>query len=187
MYSYRFSLLILLLLIPGSTSVAQQLNHNELIEILGIKSWRVPMPKDESLEWKIEIVDYVPRNYAKPNMEQFNRRKKALVVLRRTGEDTYEFMLKQRGTSQGDLKIDICSDKEKRENDCDSSYVIDWFDVPKPYNDGTKFVVADISQMIGETLKKQIILEPVHFRLDDIIKEKRPSQSASALCAAIST
>jgi hypothetical protein len=40
--------------------------------------------------------------------------------------------------------------------------------VPKPYDDGTNFVIADIKRMVGGSSKKQIILEPVHFRLEDI-------------------
>ena len=172
----RLALLFLLLVVPSANSFAQQLSHDELIEILGIKSWRVPMPKDKNMEWSIEIVDYVPRTYTKLNTERLNLQKKALVVLRDTGKDTYAFTLKQSGTGQGDLEIDICSDKEKRDNQCDNSYAIDWFDVPKPYNDGTKFVIADIRQMVGQAPRRQIILETAHFRLEDIIKERRPSQ-----------
>jgi len=98
------------------------------------------------------------------------------LTLRHTGKDTYAFTLKQRGTGQGDLENDLCSDKEKRENQCDDNYVIEWYDVLKPYDDGAKFVIADIRQMVGQALKKQIILEPVHFRLEEIMREKRRSQ-----------
>jgi hypothetical protein len=168
-------LFLLLLLIPSSSSLAQQLSQDELIEILGIKSWRVPMPKDESMEWSIEIVDYVPRKYTKLNTQRLNIQKKALIALRDTGKDAYAFTLKQTGTGQGNLEINICSETEKRDNQCDNSYDIEWFDVPKPYDDGTKFVIADIRQMVGQAPRKQIILEPVHFRLEDIMKEKRPS------------
>ncbi len=171
----RLALLLLLLVIPSAKSFAQQLSPDELIEILGIKTWRVPMPKDESMEWSIEIVDYVPRKYTRINTQLLNLQKKALVALRDTGKDVYEFTLKQKGTGQGDLEINICTDQEKRENQCDNSYGIDWFDVPKPYGDGTKFVIAEISQMVGQSPRKQIILEAVHFRLEDIMKEKRPS------------
>lgn len=171
----RIGLLLLLFVVPSTHSVAQKLSPDELIEILGIKSWRVPMPKDESMEWSIEIVDYVPRKYTRINIRRLNLRRKALVALRDKGKDIYEFTLKQTGTGQGDLEINICTEQDKREDQCDNSYGIDWFDVPKPYDDGTKFVIAEISQMIGQSPRKQIILEPVHFRLEDIMKEKRPS------------
>jgi hypothetical protein len=171
----RIGLLLLLLVVPSTSSFAQQLSPDELIEILGIKSWRVPMPRDESMEWSIEVVDYIPRKYTRINRQRLNLQRKALVALRDKGKDLYEFTLKQSGTGQGDLEINICSEQEKRENRCDNSYGIDWFEVPKPYDDGTKFVIAEISQMVGQSPRKQIILEPVHFRLADIMKEKRPS------------
>ena len=174
----RLTFLLLVLVVPNS--FAQQLSQAELVEILGIKSWRVPMPKDESMEWSIEVVDYVPRRYTIMNTRQLSLKKKALIALRDTGKDVYEFTLKQRGTGQGDLEINICTEQEKRENQCENSYGIKWFDVPKPYEDGTKFVIADISQMVGQSPKKQIILEPVHFRLEDIMKEKRPSPMTQA-------
>ena len=170
----RLTLLLLLLFILCSNSFAQQISHDELVEILGIKSWRVPMPKDESMEWSIEIVDYVPRKYVKLNTERLNLQKRALIALRDMGKDTYQFTLKQtRGTGQGDLEISICSEKEKSENRCDNSYNLEWYDTPKPYDDGTKFVIADIAYMLDpDKPRKQIILEPVHFRLEDIMKEK---------------
>lgn len=104
-----------------------------------------------------------------------NVQKKALIALRDKGQDTYEFTLKQRGTGQGNLEIDICSAKETSDNKCDNSYEIEWFDVPKPYDDGTKIVIADIKRMVGQSPRKQIILEPVHFRLEDMRKDKRSS------------
>jgi hypothetical protein len=170
----RLTLLLLLILIPYSSSFAQQISHDELGEILGIKSWRVPMPKDESMEWSIEIVDYAPRRYTNMNVERLNLQKKALIALRDMGKDIYQFTLKQtRGTGQGDLEISICSDKEKSTNQCDNSYNLEWYDVPKPYDDGTKFVIADIAYMLNpDKPRKQIILEPAHFRLEDIMKEK---------------
>jgi len=168
--------LLLFLLIPCSNSFAQQISHDELIEILGIKSWRVPMPKDESMEWGIEVVDYVPRKYTNMNTKRLNLRKKALIVFRDMGKDIYQFTLKQtRGTGQGDLEINICSEKARNENRCDNSYTLAWHDVPKPFGDGTKFVIADIAPMLDpDKPRKQIILEPSHFRLEDIMKE-RPS------------
>lgn len=175
---YRLTLLLLLLLISCSNSFAQQISHDELVEILGIKSWRVPMPKDESMEWSIEIVDYVPRKYTNMNVGRLNLQKKALIALRDMGKDIYQFTLKQtRGTGQGDLEISVCSEKEKREGQCDNSYNLEWYDVPKPYDDGTKFVIADIAYMLNpDKPRKQIILEPVHFRLEDIMKEKSPKR-----------
>lgn len=161
----RILLLSLLMLFACSNAFAQQISHDELIEILGIKSWRVPMTKDEKWEWSIEVVDYVPRKFTNMNMERLNLQKKALIVLRDMGNDNYQFTLKQTaGTGQGDMEINICSEAEKKQNECDNSYVIDWHDEPKPYDDGTKFVIADIGHMVSRKPRKQIILEPVQYR-----------------------
>ena len=166
----RLALLLLLLFITCSPSFAQQLSCDELAEILGVKSWRVPIPKDERFEWSIEIVDYTPRKFTNVNTAKLSPQQKALVALRDTGKNTYEFTLKNRaGTGQGDLEIDVCTEKEKKDNLCDNSYSITWYDIPKPYDDGTKFVIADIK---GESPRKQIILELVKFRLEDMLKDK---------------
>ncbi|HKE58623.1 MAG TPA: hypothetical protein VKB46_18050 [Pyrinomonadaceae bacterium] len=44
-------LVLLMLIVVASPAVAQKISHDELVEILEIKSWRIPMPKDESFEW----------------------------------------------------------------------------------------------------------------------------------------
>src|SRR2546423_3077433 len=175
---YRLALLLSLSLILCSSSLAQQISHEELVEILGIKSWRVPMHKDESMEWSIEVVDFAPRKYTAMNAGRLNPQKKVLIALRDMDKDTYQFTLKQaRGTGQGDFEISVCPEKEKGEDRCDNNYNIEWYDVPKPYDDGMRFVIADIAPMLDpDRPRKQIILVPVHFRLEDIIREKPSSR-----------
>ncbi len=155
------------LLVANSCSFAQQLTHDELIEVLGIKSWRIPLPKDEKLEWKFELVDYAARKFTKTNAERLDFNRKALLVFRETKDDTYHFTFKQRnGTSSGDFEINICSEKERTENRCDNSYSLEWFDEPKPFDDGTKFIIAEIGTMLEpDKPKKQIVIETVKFRL----------------------
>ena len=169
----RVLFLFVLLLAQSSAIFAQQLTHEELIEVLGIKSWRVPMPKDEKLRWTFELVDYAARKPAKVNAERLNFNRKALIVFRVFKDDTYHFSLKQRNaTSSGDFEINICSEKERKENQCDNSYNLEWFDEPKPFDDGTKFVIAEISTMLEpEKPRKQIILKPIKFRLEDMAEE----------------
>src|SRR5438309_192423 len=131
----RLALLLMLVLAACSSSFAQQLSHDELIEILGIKSWRVPSPKHENRQWSVEIVDYAPRKFDKTfNVEQLDSQRKALIVLRDMGEDTYQYSLKQReGMSQGTFKINLCSAHRRTDEDCDESYNIEWYDDPKPF------------------------------------------------------
>jgi hypothetical protein len=169
----RIIFLLVLLLVQNSGISAQKITHDELIEVLGIKSWRVPMPKDEKLEWKFELVDYVARKFTKPNTVRLNLNRKALLVFQEVKDDTYKFTLKQRnGTSSGDFEINICSEKERTENQCDNSYNITWFDEPKPFGDGTKFIIAEIGTMLEPNKpRKQIELELVKFRLEDIARK----------------
>lgn len=174
----RLTLFLLLLVVICLSSPAQRITPDELVEILGIKSWRVAMPKDKSMEWSIEVVDYSPRRFTNTNMVRLNLHRKAFVALRDMGKDIYQFTLKQRaGTGQGEFEINVCSEKENKENQCDNSYDLKWYDGPKPFDNGTKFVIADISHMLDpDKPRKQIILVPVHFRLEEIIKEKQPVQ-----------
>jgi hypothetical protein len=167
----RFGFLLVLLFVLTCNTAAQQLSTAELMDILGIMHWRVPMSKDTNMEWTIELVDYTPRKYTTVSTRKLSTRKKALIALRDVGRDVYAFTLKQSGISQGNLEINICTEQEKHENECDNSYDIEWNDVAKPYADGTKFVIADLKQMIDQRPRKQIILELVHFRLEDMIKE----------------
>jgi hypothetical protein len=86
----RLLLLLPLLIVVGPPAVsAQKLSHDELVEILEIKSWRVPMPKDENREWSIELVDYAQRKSATLNLERLTTQRKALIVLRDMGNDVY--------------------------------------------------------------------------------------------------
>jgi hypothetical protein len=163
----RKSLLSLaLLILSASATVGQKISHDELVEILEIKSWRIPMPKDENLEWSIQFVDYGPRKSSAVNFEKLTPDRKALIVLRNMGTAAYRYTLKQTaGTGSGDMEIRICTDQKVKAKECDNSYTISWFDDPKPLDDGTKFVIAEIAQMVGRKPVKQIILVPVRYRL----------------------
>ena len=159
-------LLAVLMLASCSNSFAQQINHDELVEILGIKSWRVPSPKHENRQWSIEIVDYAPRKFDKSfNAEQLDPQRKALIVLRDMREDTYQYSLRQReGMSQGEFKINLCSAHRSANEDCEESYEIEWYDTPKPFDNGTKFLLAEINQMTQKKYRQQIILEMAIIR-----------------------
>lgn len=165
-----YLLLFACLWIFGEPSAgAQKLTHEELLDVLGIQSWRVPLPKNKNLEWKIEVVDAKPHKAAKINPTQLDPQPKALIVVRKRGGDTFEFTLKQRaGASQGKLELDICTEKEKKQNACESGSDLVWFAEPKPIEDGTKFVLGEIAPMLNpEKPRKQIILETARFRLED--------------------
>ena len=168
MHIKRFGFLLLLLLVMSPSLSAQQISHEELVEILGIKSWRVPTPKNDNRQWSIRIVDYAPRKFTDSfNTEQLDAQQKALIVLRDIGKNVYEFTLKQRsGMSQGEVEIKLCPANLPKEDVCDTSTAIEWFDVPKPFDDGTKFVIAEIRQMVQGKYNKQIVLELAKIRLE---------------------
>lgn len=178
MSSKHLSLLLLFFLLSCSNAGAQKLSCDELADVLDVRAWRVPMPKDDRFEWSIEVVDYAQQKPVRLNGEKFNTRQKALIALRGTGKNSYEFTLKNRaGTSQGDLEIDLCSEIEKKENRCDNSYSITWHDPAEPYGDGSMFLIADI---IGERSRKQIVLELAKFKLEDILEDRPSAQSPQA-------
>jgi hypothetical protein len=153
----RLVLLLLLLFVTGSQALAQKLDCDELAEILGIESWRVPMPKEARFHWSFAVVDYAPRKYTSINTVRLNPQKKALATLRNTGQDVYEFAVKtDRYLDRGEHKLDVCTEKEKQDNLCDNRYSITWYSGPKPFGDGTSFVIADITT--GDRPRKQIIL-----------------------------
>jgi hypothetical protein len=158
-------LLPFLIVVASPTISAQKISHDELVEILEIKSWRVPMPKDENWEWSIDLVEYAPRKSVAINLGKLTAQRKALIVFRDMGNDVYRYTLKQSGTGSGDMAISICSEQQIKAKDCDNSYTITWFDDPKPFDDGTKFVIAEIAHMVRNKPLKQIIIQPVRYRL----------------------
>jgi hypothetical protein len=153
----RLALILFLLFVTGSQSLAQKLDCNELTEILGIESWRVPMPKEERFHWSFAVVDYAPRKYTSINTVRLNPQQKVLATLRNTGQDIYEFAVKTDAyVTRGERKIDICTEREKKDNLCDNHYSITWYSGPKPIADGASFVIADITKR--NSPRKQIIL-----------------------------
>ena len=171
----RFALMLLLLLVICPNCFAQKISHEELVEVLGIRSWRVPLPKDEKSGWGIKIISYEPRRPSDTNTEKLDLQNKALIVVRETGKNTYQFILKQRrGTSRGEFEINVCPEKGVAGNRCENSYVITWYDIPMPYGDGLRYVIAEVTAEANK-LVKQIILEPSSYRGEDMVKERPTS------------
>lgn len=168
----RLALLLLFLLVTCSPSFAQKPNCDELAEILGVMSWRVPMPKDERFYWSFDIVDYAPRKYTSIDTVRLNSQQKALAAMRKTGKDIYEFtVITNAWTDHSEREIDICTEKEKKDNSCDNRFGITWYMGPKPYGEGTSFVIADITK--GDSPRKQIVL-----RLALMLGQKFPKKAS---------
>ena len=152
-----FVLLFFTLLIICNSSFAQKPNSDELADILGIESWRVPTPNDEKFEWDVAIVDYAEREFTSVNTASLNSQKKTLITLREAAKDSYEYTVKtDKWLIRSVRKIDVCTEKEKKDNVCENIYRIKWYAEPKPFGDGRRFVIADISKR--DSPKKQIVL-----------------------------
>ena len=156
--------LFLILVVMTSTGVSQKITHDELLEVLKLHSWRVALPKDTNYEWKIEVVDYEQRKFSKLNLNSISSQKMALIILQDAENDSYKFHLKQnKGMSSGKLlAINLCKFED---TNCDNSYSVDFIDDLEPFDNGTKYLLANISGMIDDKPKKQIILIPVKFRM----------------------
>lgn len=144
--------------------------NEELLSILDITIWRVPLPKDENLIWTFELVDAKPRTERKwPDVKAFYGSGEAMFALRsipEKGEFWYDFTLKQReGFSKGTTRISLCG--EHPPPDCDESSVMTPYDPPKCIDDGKTFLLADLAPMLEpEKVKKQLILRPAKSRID---------------------
>jgi hypothetical protein len=161
MYINRLSVLLFLIIAAYFPSFAQKLNSDELAEILGIRSWRIPLPKDSKFEWGVFIVDYAPRDFRSINTAIFNPRQKVLVSLRESGKDTYAYMIaytvkNRMESTRGELKIDLCIEEAKKVNECENFDQITWYLKAKPYGNGSNFVIADIIKK--DIPRKQIVL-----------------------------
>lgn len=169
MKSLRICLLPFLLILLFSTSFAQTVTNEELTEILGIKTWRVPLPTDKTMEWGIEIVDYSPlKTVGFEKIQKKFSQEKAFVALRDIDTDVYEFTLKQhQGVSKGKLSINLCLKDKNKNLPCDNNYAIDWNKEPEYFAGGTKSVIGNISSMLQQDKPvKQIILVLRKYRLN---------------------
>jgi hypothetical protein len=152
-----FAFLLFCLFVICNSSFAQKPSSDELADILGIESWRVPTPNNEKFEWDVAIVDYAKREFTNINAAELNSQKKTLITLREIGKDTYEYTVKtDKWLIRSVRKIDVCTEQEKKDNVCENFYSIKWFAEAKPYGDGRRFVIADITKR--DSPKKQIVL-----------------------------
>lgn len=155
------AVLLALLVVPLT---AQKLSHDELLEVLEIRSWRVPVPRDERYIWSLEVVEARPRKRSAVELSEWTHpTEKALITFRPDKEDLYQFTIKQRGgSSSGVTSVSPCAD----------SYSIEWHDELYPVDDGRSFVLAEVEATFGESRKKQLILVLTKHRLEDLASEQ---------------
>lgn len=164
--------------VSESLSYAQdQVTHRELVDLLGIRQWVVPMPKDDRFNWGFEIRDYVPiQEVTTGNDSWMDRKQKAKFILMPTGErDIHRFWIKQRnGTSSGTTRIDVCQDAKNTTLKCDyGQFSVEWYPRPKRIEDGKTYVIGEVREDVGGDRRKQVILKLHMYRLEDIAKENK--------------
>jgi len=146
----------------------------ELMDLLQIRKWEVPMPKDARYEWSFEIEDYKAFNEVKPGTtEWMDSSRKAKIVFMPTGEEAvYRFWFVQtNGTSSGNTRLDVCDFPNDIHRKCDAGQSeLIWYPTPKRIEDGKSYVIGEISESSQSPRRKQVILHLVRFREEDVVQ-----------------
>jgi hypothetical protein len=170
--------LILMALVVGSMSCTTkpEWSASDLVELLGIKRWVVPMPKDDRYEWTIAIRDYKKPAPIKMKTDSWaDPNKKAEVTLMPIGERSiYQFWLKQdEGTSSGRMRIDVCENPDDTSVRCNAGqFEITWCEPPEQTVDGKGYVLCDIRDTFEPHRHKQLVLYLIKYRLEDMNEDE---------------
>jgi hypothetical protein len=150
-HGYRvITFAIALSAIGCGSSASSDLSPAELGEVLKIRAWRIPQPAEGS-EWSLEVVTEQPAMSG-----AILERGTALVTLRPTSEDEYEFVLKQRG-AQGSGEMALCREPESTSPICDS-YSIEFEQRPRCLDSCSRAVLAHLSSSLAPQGQRWLIL-----------------------------
>jgi hypothetical protein len=134
----------------GCASTPSTPTAEEVVSSLRIGAWRVPEPPSGS-EWSLEVVTELP-----PVDAGLLASGPALVSFRPTGNDDYEFVLKQLG-AQSSGTIKPCSEPEGVPSICDG-YSLEFEMTPRCVGDCSKAVLARIAAMLNPADRRWLIL-----------------------------
>jgi hypothetical protein len=158
----------ILLVVSGlaAPSAGQDLTHDELLEVLDIHAWRIPLPKDPKYNWGVDLVDAKPRSVITSGASDWmHPTDRALVTFRADGDDRYRFTFKQRGgMSSGLMAITPCAGTDSAPGPCGHQYSVEWHAQPIRVDDGKQYVLADVESAFGEGRKKQLVLVLRRYR-----------------------
>lgn len=121
---------------PG-LAADSELSPGEIAEILQITAWHIVEPTKGN-EWSLEVVTEQPRTSGR-TLDKGS----ALVSLRPTGEDQYEFVLKQLGTQSSGTMV-LCREPEGSSSICES-YSLEFESHPKCLDTCSRAVLAHIA------------------------------------------
>lgn len=159
-----WSVLVLLVVTVAACAPAQreQLSMGELLGILEIRTWRVPLPDNEKQQWTIAVVESAPVNPSGRNVfDAIPSTGEGLISLRDKGNGQYRFTLKQnRGQSAGELHLAPCPSDMMS---C-GGMSITWHEIPVCRFTCEEFVLADVKPMIGSGRDQQIIISAVPLK-----------------------
>jgi len=151
-----------------------------LTELLQIRRWEVPMPKDARYEWSFEIRDYKASNEVEKGMtEWMDSSRKAKIVFMPTGEEVvYRFWLVQtNGTSSGNTRLDVCDVPNDIHRKCDAGQLeLRWYSTPKRIEDGKSYLIGEINDDSQRQRRKQVVLHLVRFRDEDEVQAAEHSK-----------
>lgn len=146
----------------------------ELTDLLQIRKWEIPMPKDARYEWSFDIRDYKEFNEVEKGMtEWMDSSRKAKIVFMPTGEEVvYRFWFVQtNGTSNGSTRLDVCDLPNQIHQTCDAGQLeLTWYPTPKRIDDGKSYLIGEISDGSPLPKRKQIFLHLVRFRDEDVAR-----------------
>jgi hypothetical protein len=152
---------------------ATKISHDDLVSILEIRKWTIPMPKDQRLEWSFEIREYREFSSIPEGQDDWaDSSRTASFILMPTGEgDIYRFWLTQlHGTSSGKTRIDVCGDADDDlAAKCDvGQFETVWYPKPICIEDAKTYLVGETRETFAPGRRRQIVLKPGKFRLEDM-------------------
>lgn len=147
-------------------------SHDELVQLLGIRKWVVPAPRDQRFQWAFEVRDgeIIPtRNNGDDSW--MDRARTATVIFMPVGDgNVYRFwFLQSTGTSSGLARVDVCENPYDVNSPCDAGQVETcWFDEPRRAADGKTYVIGEVRETLGLRRHKQIVLCLTGIRPEDM-------------------
>lgn len=164
------SIAILLITLNGCNRVVQgTVSSEELVELLGIIKYTIPMPKDKAYEWSFDIVDYKTLNEIKTGEDTWMdpvRTASIYFMPLQQIENGFKFWIKQDGgISSGNTRIDVCDNPDDLNTPCHYQQInIKWEKTPVRIDDGKSFLLCTIEEINGNR-KKMLIAYLLKYRL----------------------
>ncbi|MBP7864324.1 MAG: hypothetical protein KA419_00130 [Acidobacteria bacterium] len=159
------------------------ISHEDLVELLEVRQWEVPMPKDTRYHWSFNVIPFRKYQVVEQGRDEWmdrTRRARITFMPAEGSHSVYRFWLKQdNGTSSGMVRLDVCNDNMNLRLECDSGqYGLEWFDEPKRIDDGKRYVLGEITEDSGPCRHKLIVLSFDLFRLEDMQEASQPAPPA---------